>query len=176
MSQGGNRGGGLARPWTQGGRGSRTGRACAAPPGRRTGWKMRATNRRPAQPRGTMGVAEGRSTKWRRCVLPSAPFPLLDSDPPPRRMNQSARAVTTQQPISGGPVPCEAKGPISGPEKSHFYVSGRPFLGPKTPVLGQKRLFFNPHHLGLKKAHFGAQKIPVLGQESPILGPQKCHF
>ena len=91
-------------------------------------------------------------------------------------MNQSARAVTTQQPISGGPVPCEAKGPISGPEKSHFYVSGRPFLGPKTPVLGQKRLFFNPHHLGLKKAHFGAQKIPVLGQESPILGPQKCHF
>lgn len=115
-----------------------------------------------------MGVAEGRSTKWRRCVLPSAPFPLLDSDPPPRRMNQSARAVTTQQPISGGPVPCEAKGPISGPEKSHFYVSGRPFSGPKTPVLGQKRLFFNPHHLGLKKAHFGAQKSPFWGRKVPF--------
>ena len=161
---------------------------------------LRATNRRSAQPRGTMGADEGRSTKWRRRVLPSAPFPLLESDPPPRNTNQSARAAATQQPISGGPVPFVpfgAKPAIFESQNAPIFGSQTPHFGdPKSPNLGQKNLFFSiPAILGGKTSFwglffwgggaknpiFGCRKTPflfllLLGQKNPIFRVIKAPF
>lgn len=141
---------------------------------------LRATNRRSAQPRGTMGADEGRSTKWRRRVLPSAPFPLLESDPPPRNTNQSARAAATQQPISGGPVPFVpfgAKPAIFESQNAPIFGSQTPHFGdPKSPNLGQKNLFFSiPAILGGKTSFWGLFFWGG-GQKTPFLGAEKPHF
>ena len=120
----------------------------------------RATNRRSPQPRGTMGADEGRSTKWRRRVLPSAPFPLLNSDPPPRNTNQSARAAATHQPISGDPVPYGAASrPAVWGQKNGFCGLKAAFLGLKIPILGcRKASFFFCHRFWGTKPQFGVQK------------------